>query len=82
MLGKLLKQRYQIVEVLKAGGFCQTYLAKDTIEPNAPKCIVKKLLPTSNYGNNLQESVKKSLLREAEALKLLNNYDGVPSTLR
>lgn len=82
MLGKLLKQRYQIVEVLKAGGFCQTYLAKDIIEPNAPKCIVKKLLPTTNnYSNNLQESVKKSLVREVEALKLLNIYDGVPQLL-
>ncbi len=77
MLGKLLKQRYQIVQVLKAGGFSQTYLAKDILQPNCPKCIVK-LLPT---GNNSLERVKKSLLREVEALKTLNDYDGVPRLL-
>lgn len=78
MLGKLLKQRYQIVEVLKGGGFSQTYLAKDIFQPNCPKCIVKQLLPT---GNNSLESVKKSLFREVEALKTLSDYDGVPRLL-
>jgi WD40 repeat protein len=78
MLSKLLKQRYQIVEVLKAGGFSQTYLAKDILQPNYPKCIVKQLLLT---GNNSLEDVKKSLFREVEALKTLGNYDGVPRLL-
>ena len=78
MLGKLLKQRYQIVEVLKAGGFSQTYLAKDILQPNCPKCIVKQLLLT---GNNSLESVKKSLWREVEALKTLNNCNSVPRLL-
>ena len=78
MLSKLLKQRYQIVEVLKAGGFSQTYLAKDILQPNYPKCIVKQLLLT---GNNSLEDVKKSLFREVEALKTLSNYDGVPRLL-
>jgi serine/threonine protein kinase len=78
MLGKLLKQRYQIVEVLKAGGFSQTYLAKDILQPNYPKCIVKQLLLT---GNNSLDSVKKSLFKEVEALKTLGDYDGVPRLL-
>jgi len=78
MLSKLLKQRYQILEVLKAGGFSQTYLAKDILQPNYPKCIVKQLLLT---GNNSLENVKKSLFREVEALKTLSNYDGVPRLL-
>ena len=78
MLGKLLKQRYQIVEVLRAGGFCQTYIARDISRPHYPKCIVKQLLLT---GSNSLENVKKSLLREKEALKTLSTYDSVPRLL-
>ncbi len=81
MLGKLLKQRYQIIEVLKAGRFCQTYLAKDITRPNSPKCIVK-LLPTSgDRAPQKLENEKKSLLREAEALNTLSTYNSVPRLL-
>ncbi len=82
MLGKLLKQRYQIVEALRAGGFCQIYLAKDITQANCPKCIVKQLLPTTgNYANNLVENIKKSLAREVEALNTLSTYNRVPDLL-
>ncbi len=53
MLGKLLQGRYQIVQVLGAGGFCKTYLAKDTSLPNQPACVIKHLLPASNHTNSL-----------------------------
>ena len=82
MLGKLLKQRYQIIEVLKVGEFCQTYLAKDLTAPNHPRCIVKQLLPTnSSYARNWQENVKRALEREVEALETLNTYNCVPRLL-
>lgn len=82
MSGKLLKQRYQIIEVLKAGGFCQTYLAKDITQPNCPRCIVKHLLPTTSIDDNsLQENVKKSFEREVESLETLSTYNRVPRLL-
>ncbi len=78
MPGKLLKQRYQIIEVLRSGKFCQTYLAKDVTRPNYPSCIVKK---TSETSSNLLPNIKKSLFREAEALKTLCEYNRVPQLL-
>ncbi|WP_009632509.1 serine/threonine-protein kinase [Synechocystis sp. PCC 7509] len=82
MSGKLLKQRYQIVEILKTGGFCQTYLAKDIAQPNLPKCIIKQLsLPKSDRPNYFQKNVYQSLKREVKALKTLNTCDRVPQLL-
>ncbi len=81
MSGKLLNQRYRIIEVLKAGEYCQTYLAIDITQPNCGRCIVKVLTTNSDRALNLQENVKKSLLREVEALKTLNTCNCIPRLL-
>ncbi len=81
MSSKLLKQRYQVVEVLKIGEFCQTYLAKDITRSNSPKCIVKQLLPTNDCARSSLGNIKKSLVREVEALNTLNTYNRVPRLL-
>ena len=80
MLGKLLKGRYQIIDTLNAGGFCQTYLAKDTSIANSPNCIIKQLKYTPNFSNHLP-TLGELLDREAEALKKLGSYDRVPQLL-
>lgn len=43
MHGFLLQGRYQILQPLRQGGFCQTYLAADTQRPHHPHCVVKHL---------------------------------------
>lgn len=80
MLGKLLQGRYQVIQLLSAGGFCQTYLAKDTCQPGHPICVVKHLLPVSNESQSL-ETLVQLFIREAEALKELDCYDRVPQLL-
>ena len=80
MLGKLLQGRYQIIQVLSAGGFCQTYLAQDTSRPGNPTCVVKHLQPVNNRPDSLQ-ILRQLFLREAQALKKLGNYDQVPQLL-
>lgn len=80
MLGKLLKGRYQIIDTLNCGGFCQTYLAIDTSIANSPDCIIKQLKSTPNYLNHLP-TLGELLDREAEALKKLGSYDRVPQLL-
>ena len=80
MLGQLLQGRYQIIQLLSAGGFCQTYLAKDTWQPDCPIYVVKHLLPISNHPESLQ-ALKRLLTSEAEALKKLAHYDRVPQLL-
>jgi WD40 repeat protein/predicted Ser/Thr protein kinase len=78
MLGKLLKQRYQIIKILRVGEFSQTYLAKDMLQPSYPRCVVKQL---SRFTSSYQENVRKSLNREVEALETLNTYNRVPRLL-
>ena len=80
MLGKLLKQRYQIIDMLNPGGFCQTYLATDILVADSPTCVIKHLKPALKFTNYLP-TLGELLEREAEALKKLGNYDRVPQLL-
>lgn len=79
MLGKLLEGRYQVMQILSAGGFCQTYLAKDTSFADHPICVVKHLKPASN-SNSLQ-TLRWLFTGEAQALKKLGNHDRIPQLL-
>lgn len=80
MLGKLLEGRYQLVQILSAGGFCQTYLAQDTHLPDRPTCVVKHLKPASNTPNSLQ-TLRWLFTGEAQALKKLGSHDRIPQLL-
>jgi len=80
MLSQLLKQRYQVVQVLSQGIFCRTYMAQDTHLPEHPTCIVKHFLPSSECL--IPEEIRRRIFnREVEALKKLNNYELVPHFL-
>ena len=80
MLGKLLQGRYQVVQILSAGGFCQTYLAQDTYLPDHPTCVVKNLKLPSNHPDSLQ-TLRWLFTGEAQALKKLGNHDQIPQLL-
>lgn len=80
MLGKLLQGRYQIIGILSAGGFCQTYLAKDIAIADSPTCVVKQLRTPAHSLKSLP-SLSELMDREAEALKKLGNYDRIPQLL-
>ncbi len=80
MLGKLVKRRYQVVQILGAGGLCQTYLAQDTDRPGYPTCFVKHFKAASNHPESVQ-TLRRLFTREAQALKKLGQYDQVPKLL-
>lgn len=80
MLSQLLKERYQVVQVLNQGVFCRTYMAQDTHLPEHPTCIIKHFLPSSLCPIPV-EIRRRIFTREVEALKKLNNYDLVPHLL-
>ncbi|MGK7918594.1 MAG: SUMF1/EgtB/PvdO family nonheme iron enzyme [Trichodesmium sp.] len=77
-LGKILKQRYKILQSLGSGGFGDTYLAEDLDLPGNPKCVVKHLKPKSSDPGVL--SIAQRLFeREAETLyKLGQDSDQIP----
>lgn len=77
---KLLGERYDVVQVLSQGAFCQTYMVIDTYLPHSPACVVKHFLPSNRYS--IPVEIRRRLFkREVEALKKLKNYDLVPRLL-
>ncbi|MBW4616765.1 MAG: serine/threonine protein kinase [Desmonostoc vinosum HA7617-LM4] len=80
MIGKLLDGRYQVLQILGAGGFGQTYIAQDTRRPGFPKCVVKHLKPISDTPEFL-ETGRRLFTSEAETLEQLGNHDQIPRLL-
>src|SRR5919199_4092187 len=80
MIGQFLARRYQIIRVLGAGGFSQTYVAEDTHIPGNPTCVVKQLKLASNYPH-LLETARQLFQREAETLVKLGHHKQIPQLL-
>jgi serine/threonine protein kinase, bacterial len=80
MLGKLLDRRYEVTQVLGAGGFGRTYVARDTRRPGHPTCVVKQLKPVSSDPIFL-ETARRLFNSEAETLEQLGNHDQIPRLL-
>ena len=80
MLGKLLDGRYEILQVLGAGGFGETYLAVDTRRPGNPRCVVKHLKTMSRESNFLT-TARRLFNSEAETLEQLGYHSQIPRLL-
>lgn len=80
MIGKLLDNRYQIIQVLAQGGFGQTYIAQDTRRPGHPICVVKHLKPAT-ADPRVFDTAKRLFHSEAETLEKLGNHDQIPRLL-
>ena len=80
LLGRILVGRYQLVEVLGAGGFGETYIATDIHRPGNPLCVVKQLRPATNDPKLFALS-KRLFIREAETLERLGRHSQIPQLL-
>ncbi|MBD2577613.1 protein kinase [Oscillatoria sp. FACHB-1406] len=80
MLGRLLDGRYEITQPLGAGGFGQTYIARDIRRPGNPTCVVKHLKPVSNDPQFLP-TARRLFTSEAEILEQLGSHDRIPRLL-
>jgi serine/threonine protein kinase len=80
MIGRLLDQRYRVVEVLGQGGFGHTYIAEDTRRPGNPSCVVKQLKPAISDSDFLL-TARRLFNSEAETLEKLGKHDQIPQLL-
>lgn len=80
MLGKLLDGRYEVIRILSAGGFGETYIAEDTRRPGNPNCVVKLLKPATSKPSHLQ-TARRLFNSEAEILEKLGYHDRIPRLL-
>ncbi|MDZ8054297.1 MAG: protein kinase domain-containing protein [Aulosira sp. ZfuVER01] len=74
----LLNNRYQVIQVLGAGGFGETFLAEDTHMPSRRRCVIKQLKPISNDPPTYQ-MIQQRFEREAATLEYLGkSSDQIP----
>ena len=73
-IGKILQQRYKIVESLGSSHFGQTYLAFDLKTPLHTQCVIKRL--KSPEPNDL-EATRLRFATELEMLQRLEKHDGI-----
>jgi eukaryotic-like serine/threonine-protein kinase len=77
LLGKVLLQRYKIIEGIGSGAFGNTYLAIDMAFPGEPHRVVKHLCPQNDDPENV-EIAKRLFKTEAECLAKLGEHDQIP----
>lgn len=80
MIGHLLTGRYLILKTLGAGGFSETYLARDKYLPHHPLCVVKCLQLSSSSAITL-ETAQRLFETEARILDQLGQNHGQIPTL-
>jgi serine/threonine protein kinase, bacterial len=74
----LLNNRYQVIQVLGAGGFSETFLAEDTHMPSRRRCVIKQLKPIANDPQTY-EIIQQRFEREAATLEYLgDSSDQIP----
>ncbi|HIK08359.1 MAG TPA: protein kinase [Trichormus sp. M33_DOE_039] len=78
MTSILLNNRYQVIQVLGAGGFGETFLAEDTHMPSRRRCVIKQLKPIVNDPQAYQMTQQR-FEREAATLEYLGEHsDQIP----
>ncbi len=78
--GKILSGRYQIIKVLGAGGFSETYIAEDIHRPDHPQCVVKQLKPVTTKAESLVLA-RRLFSSEAKTLEKLGTHNQIPQLL-
>lgn len=76
----LFRDRYQILQSLGRGGFGVTYLAKDTLLPSEPECVIKQLCPKTDNPQVLRRASER-FEREAKTLGQLGSHAQIPQLL-
>ncbi|MEH2436829.1 MAG: serine/threonine-protein kinase [Nostoc sp.] len=77
---KLLRDRYEILQILGRGGFGITFLAKNAVLPGNPLCVVKQLCPKVTNPQTWQRACRR-FEKEAKTLGQLGSHSQIPMLL-
>ncbi|SRR5579883_33535 len=80
MLGILLNGRYRVIQALGSGGFGQTYVAEDILQPDCPKCVIKQFKP-ARQDQEFLHIARRLFATEVETLRKLGGHDQIPALL-
>lgn len=67
----LLNNRYQVIQIIGAGGFGETFLAEDVHMPSRRRCVIKQLKPITNNDPQAYQLIQQRFEREAATLEYL-----------
>jgi PAS domain-containing protein len=76
----LIRGRYCIERALATGGFCTTYLGRDTQRPGEPRCVIKRL-QLHNQDPQVLATARRLFATEAATLERLGRHDQIPLLL-
>ena len=68
---KLLNNRYQVIQVLGAGGFGETFLAEDTHLPSRRRCVIKQLKSLAEDPKTY-EKIQQKMRHNIEKISINN----------
>ncbi len=74
--GEILRERYQIVGLIGAGGMGAVYLADDT-RLEGRQCAIKETLPLPTLSEEVSQAARKQFYQEASTLARLD-HPGLP----
>ncbi|QIZ72516.1 serine/threonine protein kinase [Oxynema aestuarii] len=80
VVGNLLADRYQVIEVLDADAFGKTYIAEDTHSLGQHKCFVKQLSLALERAN-CPNFTRHLLTIEAQTLEQLGHHEQIPQLI-
>lgn len=73
----MLADRYEVIKEFEAGGFSQTFLAKDLKHPQQRRCVIKKLHPQATDEFTIQAS-RHFFVKEVNVLHQLGHHAQIP----
>ncbi|MEM9005369.1 MAG: serine/threonine-protein kinase [Cyanobacteria bacterium P01_F01_bin.86] len=80
MIGQLIVDRYQVIEILRSGNTVNTYLALDLQSSDRSKCVIKHLI-VSHPETKLWWAKKQLFKDESDSLQILGNHSQIPQHL-